>query len=98
MVCSMEVIAQDKHTPLCVVSHNLINKLTVIIGSCQLLQEKTEQMGVGGEFSRRISIIESIAQGLADELKQHQCRLDTMARVALCGGRASVLDAMDDGC
>ncbi len=92
----MDIAVSEKHTPLCVVSHNFINKLTVIIGSCQLLQEKTEQMEcVDCEFSRRISVIESIAQGLAEELKHHQCSLDPATRMALCVQRASASQAMD---
>jgi hypothetical protein len=45
--------------------HDLINKLSVIIGNCDLLNEMTAQ---GTETARRISVIRAIADEAVKEL------------------------------
>ncbi|HEV2467987.1 MAG TPA: hypothetical protein VGS78_02235 [Candidatus Sulfotelmatobacter sp.] len=65
-------------------SHEFLNKLSVIIGSCDLLLEKREQSpDVNASTTQRIEVIRGIAQGMVDELKEHLCELDEQARMLL---------------
>jgi len=61
-----------KNQPTCIMAHDLLNKLTVIIGGCDLLEEKASD----SECVRLILAIRDSAKAMADELKQHQCDLD----------------------
>jgi hypothetical protein len=49
------------------VTHDLINKLSAIIGNCDLLLEATEQ---GSEHARRLNLILEMANAAAMELKK----------------------------
>jgi hypothetical protein len=86
----MEISKANKHQPTCLLSHYFINKLTVIIGSCQILQEKAERSGgFYTECTRRLSVIEEVAKGIVDELNDHECRLDAMRKVAVMANPAA---------
>jgi len=50
-------------------AHTLINKLSNILGYCDLLLEKTEQ---GTEQARRLAMIRETAQTVVKELVDHQ--------------------------
>lgn len=56
--------------------HQLINKLTIIIGGCDLLQEKTE---LSHECLQRIVMIREAAQSMAREIADFQCQSDAVA-------------------
>ena len=56
--------------PQCSLTHNLINKLSVIVGECELLSEHT----LDPECVQRLGIIVKTAQAMATELKRHDCR------------------------
>ncbi len=77
-------VAIREYQPKSIVSHNFINKLSVIIGSCQLLKEKAEH---GGQFDpecmHRLAAIHEIAKAMADELKAYQGELDSVARMEI---------------
>ena len=60
---------QARHQPACMAAHNMLNKLCVIIGHCDLLNEMTEQ---GTEGARRLAIIREIADSAVKELVEHQ--------------------------
>jgi hypothetical protein len=49
------------------VTHDLINKLSAIVGNCDLLLEATEQ---GTERARRLNLILEMANAVAMELKK----------------------------
>jgi hypothetical protein len=59
----------DYHRPACIAAHNLINKLSNIIGYCDLLIEKIEP---GTDHARRLSVIREIADTAVKELVEHQ--------------------------
>jgi len=78
----MVVSAQDKHQPKCWLSHHFINKLSVIIGSCQLLQERVEESDhLDSECIHRLAVIMQVAKEMSKELKEHECQLDAAARM-----------------
>ena len=63
----------ERHQPVCNVSHYVINKLTAIIGNCDLMLEKMEK---GTEHARRLAVIREIANETAKELTDHQFRVE----------------------
>jgi hypothetical protein len=65
------------HRPVCFVSHNLVNKLSVIIGNCDLVLE----FDAGSEpldpaLRRRIEAIRAAAAEMARDVTRHICDLD----------------------
>ena len=86
----MEISKGNRHQPTCLLSHHFINKITVIIGSCQILQEKAEHSDrFDSECTRRLSVIEEVAKGMVDELNDHECRLDGMTKIAVLANPAA---------
>jgi hypothetical protein len=63
-------------------AHDLVNKLAVIIGNCDLLDKQVE---TGTETAKRLSLIRNVAQGMANELNQHQCKLSEAIRKDVAG-------------
>jgi hypothetical protein len=57
-------------------AHDLINQLTVIVGSCDLLL--AEEVHESSECKRRLRQIREIATSAAEELNRHECELETV--------------------
>jgi hypothetical protein len=76
----MESAKRENYQPDCVMFHDFINKLSVIIGSCDVVQERED---CSPECARRIITIRDAAQQMAEELKRHQCQLDSATRTFL---------------
>jgi hypothetical protein len=55
--------------PACQIAHNLVNKLSAIIGHCELVSTKAEQ---GTECAKRLVLIRDLAKSAAKELTEHQ--------------------------
>jgi len=68
-----------QYQPSCLLAHSLINKLSVIVGRCDLLKEKTPEES---ECYQRLMAIRDLAKSMAEEITQHQCRFDAIARGA----------------
>lgn len=66
-----------RHQPMCNLAHALVNKLSVIVGSCDLLM--VEMSGNATCFPR-LETIRGVARSMAEELNRHQCDLDVLAR------------------
>jgi DNA-binding FrmR family transcriptional regulator len=62
----------DGHRPVCMVAHDLLNKLSAIVGQCDLLNEVIEQ---GTDCASRLAAIRDIADAAVKELIEHQRRL-----------------------
>ena len=56
--------------PVCPLAHSLLDKLTVIVGHCEILAEEEQ---ADSASSRRLQLIRQAAQSMAVELKDHQC-------------------------
>jgi len=56
--------------PVCPLAHTLLDKLTAIVGSCELLVEQSSADSVS---SKRLQLIRQAAQSMTVELKDHQC-------------------------
>lgn len=58
-------------------THDLVNKLAVILGHCDVLGE---HLKAGSPSAKRVGSIQEIAQGMAKELNEYQCLLAQCAR------------------
>ena len=67
------------HEPVCMVAHDLVNKLAAIVGHCDLLGEMTEP---GTEYARRLAKIRGIAESAVNELNEHRRKIEAEKRKA----------------
>lgn len=65
--------------PVCMLAHELPNRLTVIIGNCDLATEKAADL----ERISRLSIIRDNARCMVVELNRRQCELVVQLRAAV---------------
>jgi len=70
----------ENYQPDCLLAHDLINKLTTIVGACELLQDKAED---DPECMRRLLTIQETAKSIAKDLQEHQCHLEDAVRKQL---------------
>jgi hypothetical protein len=65
--------------PMCFLSHSLLNKLSAIVGNCEIVRERASKSGHSdSECLRRIDAIHQIALAMAEELDEHVCELDAV--------------------
>ena len=67
----MEKSTRQFDGPPYLLEHRLIDGLTVIVGSCDLLGAEVE---AGSEFAKRLALIRDTAKQMAKELQQEQWR------------------------
>jgi hypothetical protein len=70
--------SNEQLQPLCCLAHDLINKMSVIVGFCDLLNEKAQD----DESAKRLALIHDIAESAAKELVRHQCQLQEALTIA----------------
>ena len=68
----MQSLTRKCDRTACSLACKLIDKLTVIVGNCDLLREKME---AGSADSKRLDLIRGMAKEIATELGGCQCRL-----------------------
>jgi len=68
-----------QHQSACMFAHSLVNKLSGIVGNCDLLYEKTES---GTEYARRLVVIRDLAESAVKEIMEHQRRAEAESRKA----------------
>jgi len=73
----MKQLDWERPQPACMLAHDLVNKLSVIIGHCDLLGAKAEP---GTECVKRPTAIHDTAKSMATELTNHQCKLSAVIR------------------
>lgn len=66
----MEKSKQLPILPICPLAHNLLGKLTVIVGYCDLLLERES---VDSESLHHLRLIRQAARSMGTELQDHQC-------------------------
>ena len=69
-----------RHQPACMVAHDLVNKLSAIVGHCDLLNEITLP---GSGTERKVALIRNIAESAAK--KTHRASADDRSRVEKSG-------------
>jgi len=72
-----------KYQPSCMLAHHIVNRLAVIVGYCDLLAEElsAEEPDKDSKRGKRLRIMRDIANSTAEELSQHQCRVDAITRI-----------------
>ncbi len=61
--------------PICMLAHECMNKLSVIIGHCDLAGETTPGES---DYLERIATIRDTANAMADAMSGHQCELSEL--------------------
>jgi hypothetical protein len=72
LVNRMQTLTKECDRTACSLACELIDKLTVIVGNCDLLREG---MGAGSAEAKRLDLIRGMAKEIANELSGCQCRL-----------------------
>lgn len=67
-----------KHQPSCDLAHEVLNKLSIIVGSCDLMRDEVESVAC----LQRLQTIRRAALELADNLQYHQCHVRELIREA----------------
>jgi signal transduction histidine kinase len=75
------------HYSNCLLAHDLLNKLTVVLGNCELLKEEAPE---GSARLKRLLLIRDVAASMAESIKKHHCDLDAVMRSADPPQRLSV--------
>lgn len=73
----MDKSARQCHHPICMLAHELVNNLSVIVGRCELLSDLDQP---DDERTRHLQAIRETAKSMADRLNHHQCHLASIAR------------------
>ena len=93
-----------QNKPKCFLAHNILNKLSVIIGSCEIVLESLKgEKPCEPPVERRVAVVREMAWELVNEVRERGCELDRAARTALlstlCGEvqstNAGVIRAID---
>jgi hypothetical protein len=64
----MEKSNRECYQPTCLFAHHLINKLSTIVGSCDLASEQTEP---GTEYAKHLASIRYTAKEISGDLIVH---------------------------
>jgi hypothetical protein len=75
----MKVPKRESYFPTCMLTHDLLNNLSVIVGHCDLLRDPDRTEAERAEYLAQIL---KTAQLMADRLKDHQCRPTLAERTA----------------
>jgi hypothetical protein len=75
-----------KYQPSCVLAHDLVNKLSVIVGCCDLLKGEAPENSM---YEVRLQTIRRISQEMAEYLKTHQCQMELLSREAARSAKLS---------
>jgi len=69
-----------KYQPSCTLAHELINRLSIIIGNCDLLKE---DLPGDSEGAKRLCLIKDVAKSMAQDVQRHQAHQDVMKRTSV---------------
>ena len=61
--------------PNCILAHGLINKLSIIVGYCDILHDEVEP---GSHCEKKLQLIRETAEGMAELINHHQCDLEDL--------------------
>jgi hypothetical protein len=65
-------------------SHHVLNKLSAIVGNCDILQERSERAEMPDpQCLKRLAVIREIAMELAEEIKDRMSEDDARTRANL---------------
>lgn len=88
--------SEMEHGPSCLLAHEFVNKLTIIIGNCDLLIEREAEAEIPDSHSmRRLQVIRDAASRLAGDIQQHTCEISKLARETLMHAKDYAVDVRD---
>lgn len=76
----MQQIDLESHCPACIFAHELVNKLAVIVGRCQLIQDPAQSEEAR---SKHVSQIHEAAKSACEMLQHHNCQLVRRAQIQI---------------
>lgn len=79
LLAIMQTSKRECHQPMCMLAHELVNNLAVIVGHCELLGDPDRP---DAERTKHLKAIRDTSKGMAEKLHQHQCHLAAIARTA----------------
>lgn len=65
--------------PVCMMLHDIVNQLSVIIGNCDLVIEKAS---ADSDYINRLRVISETAHRVVKTMTKHQCELTGLLRTA----------------
>ena len=71
--------SDERPVPVCLLAHEIINRLSVNIGNSGLVREKTTD----SDCAKRLLSIRESARNLVVELNRHQCELNRLLRTTV---------------
>lgn len=74
----METFSTDPYQTECPLAHDLINKLAIIVGNCDLLVERIPETS---PLWNRMLLVRDLAKAVGEELGQLQCDLARMRTI-----------------
>ncbi|PYX32481.1 MAG: hypothetical protein DMG80_07815 [Acidobacteria bacterium] len=74
----MEKSTRERYQPACLFGHHLIDKLSVIIGICDLASDQKKEPST--EYATHLALIRDTAKEMAREPVEHQCQLTEAVR------------------
>ena len=69
---------EAKYQPICMLAHDLVNRLSIIVGHCDLIEEEQQD---ASRRSDSVRTIRDVAKSAAIELADHLCHLDSLAQI-----------------
>lgn len=67
---------RECHHPVCILAHELVNNLSVIVGYCDLSQDASQSEHQRDKY---LAQIRETAKSMATKLLRHQCQLAIQA-------------------
>ena len=74
----MENLKSECYHPICMLAHELLNSLSVIVGHCDLLGDPDGPEGTSS--AKHLQVIRDTATAMAQKLSHRQCDVASMAR------------------
>lgn len=71
-MCAVKISSERQSLCACMLAHNLLNRISVIMGNCDLVNENTP---AGSENAKLLSLIRENARWMATELSRYQSEL-----------------------
>lgn len=62
--------------PSCLLAHNLLNRISVIVSECEFL--RMAGVDYNEEMGRRLDVIRETALRMGEELAEHECKLESL--------------------
>lgn len=76
----MQKSESTTYIPGCMLAHDLINRLAVIVGYCDLLVDEDES--TDAKQHKRLTAMRDIAVSTVEELRTHRCKFEIPLRAS----------------